>query len=134
MERQWCNSCGTEVETQRKREKGRAGILKWSRFTYHANFILTIKHPQQHALKGQTVASSFFFFPFQPIKIHYTNANYTCPHSFSTEEEYICFIIYFILLYYTIPQTSLTIHSDWLINYRFTLKAALIHFPSFNDN
>lgn len=61
MERQWCNSCGTEVETQRKREKRRAGILKWSRFTYHANFMLTIKHLQQHALKGQTVTSFFIW-------------------------------------------------------------------------
>lgn len=57
MERQWCNSCGTEVENHKKGENGIAGILKWSRFTYHANFILTIKHPQTHALKGQTVVS-----------------------------------------------------------------------------
>lgn len=48
-----------------KGEKGIAGILKWSRFTYHANFILTIKHLRKHALKK---ADSRFF--FKDFKIH----------------------------------------------------------------
>lgn len=141
MKRQWCNSCGTEVETQRKGEKGIAGILKWSRFTYHANFILTIKHPQQHALKGQTVGS-FLRTPLKSIKIHYKNANHTRPHSRQSRLLYRRWVYPFyialnpVLLHYTIAifiAPSWWVRRSWFIlygssspNYRSPLMTDLI--------
>lgn len=77
-----------------KRRKWIAGILKWSRFTYHANFILTIKHPRKHALKGQTVGSFSMTHNFIKSIIRMLTILALTPDnpSFSTEDEYICFI------------------------------------------